>query len=565
MTRLARTSDGASLHRVVIVGCGFGGLFAARALRRAPVQVTAIDRTNHHLFQPLLYQLATGILSSGEIAPPIRDVLRKQRNAKVLLGDVVGIDADRRSLAVQTLGSEWEVGYDSLIIATGAAQSYFGHDEFAAAAPGLKSLDDALEIRARIFGAFELAEREPDPEERARLMTFVVIGGGPTGVEMAGQIAELSHRALRGNFRSIDLRQARVLLLDGGRQLLASFPESLQRRTIRDLERLGVEIHLGVRVTGVDANGVETDSTDAALERIPAAVKIWAAGVQASPLGHALADATGAGVDRAGRVQVRDDCSVPGHPEIFVVGDLMALDDLPGVAEVAMQSGIHAGRTIVRRLRDKPDEPFKYRDLGSMATISRFRAVVTLGPLRLSGFIGWLGWLLVHLAFLTGFKNRVATIASWTVAFIGHGRPERAITAHQGLRSSDTVGRGTVAGLLAPHAQTEQGEDERRKQRRANQVCGDRRAHAPAGRRECRDSEYQRELGGAQQRQGAAAAGVEPAVVEDHCGGAAHQEHQRAEHDGAQDAGGGGEGADIEGHPADGEEEGNEQPERDRG
>jgi NADH:ubiquinone reductase (H+-translocating) len=444
--------DGTSPHRVVIVGCGFGGLFAARALRRAPVQVTVIDRTNHHLFQPLLYQLATGILSSGEIAPPIRDVLRKQRHTRVLLGDVAGIDAERRSLAVRTLASRWEIGYDSLIVATGASQSYFGHDEFAAAAPGLKSLDDALEIRARIFGAFELAEREPDPAERSRLMSFVVVGAGPTGVEMAGQIAELSRRALRHNFRSIDPGQARVLLLDGGQRLLASFPESLQRRAAKDLERLGVEIHLGVRVTGVDLNGVDTDSADPALKRIPAAVKIWAAGVQASPLGRALADATGAAVDRAGRVQVRDDCTVPGHPEIFVVGDLMALDDLPGVAEVAMQSGLHAARTITRRLQGKAEKPFRYRDLGSMATISRFRAVVTLGPLRLSGFTGWLTWLCVHLAFLTGFKNRVATIASWTIAFIGRGRPERAITAHQGLRSAvaQQALHGSETGATVP-------------------------------------------------------------------------------------------------------------------
>ncbi len=363
-------------------------------------------------------------------------MLRRQLNTRVLLGDVVGIDAERRSLGVRTLESQWEIGYDSLIVATGAAQSYFGHDEFAAAAPGLKTLDDALEIRARIFGAFELAEREPDPAERSRLMTFVVVGAGPTGVEMAGQIAELSHRALGRNFRSIDPRHTRVLLLDGGHQLLASFPDSLQRRTVKNLERLGVEIHLGVRVTGVDANGVATGSDDPALQRIPAGVKFWAAGVQASSLGRALGQATGTAVDRAGRVQVRDDCTVPGHPEIFVVGDLMALDQLPGVAEVAMQSGAHAARTIALRLRGKPGEPFKYRDLGSMATISRFRAVATLGPIRLSGFVGWLAWLLVHLAFLTGFKNRVATVASWTIAFIGRGRPERAITAHQALGSA---------------------------------------------------------------------------------------------------------------------------------
>jgi NADH dehydrogenase len=445
MTSRVSTPDGGSPHRVVIVGCGFGGLFAVRALRRAPVEITVIDRTNHHLFQPLLYQLATGILSSGEIAPPIRNVLRRQRNTRVLLGDVVGIDAEQRSLSVRTLTSQWEIGYDSLIVATGAAQSYFGHDEFAAAAPGLKTLDDALEIRARIFGAFELAERETDPAQRSRLTTFVVIGGGPTGVEMAGQIAELSRRALGHNFRSVDPRRARVLLLDGGQQVLASFPQSLQRRTVKDLERLGVEIHAGTRVTGVDADGVETSSEDPTLRRIPSTVKIWAAGVQASPLGRALAEATGTAVDRAGRIQVLDDCTVPGHPEIFVVGDLMALNHLPGVAEVAMQSGVHAARTIARRLRGNPGKPFKYRDLGSMATISRFRAVATLGPIRLSGFIGWLAWLLVHLASLTGFKNRIATIASWTIAFIGRGRPERAITAHQAL------GRAAAADR-PPHA-----------------------------------------------------------------------------------------------------------------
>ncbi|HEX4012017.1 MAG TPA: NAD(P)/FAD-dependent oxidoreductase [Solirubrobacteraceae bacterium] len=433
MTTRGGSSGRSAPHRVVIVGCGFGGLFAARALRRAPVEITVIDRTNHHLFQPLLYQLATGILSSGEVAPPIRDVLRRQSNARVLLGEVVGIDADRRSLAVRTLASQWEIDYDSLIVATGAAPSYFGHARFAADAPGLKTLDDALEIRARIFGAFELAERESDPARSGCLTTFVVVGAGPTGVEMAGQIAELSRRALAGNFRSIDPCRARVVLLDGGHELLASFPESLRRRARRDLEQMGVEIQLGVRVTGVDPAGVDTDSDDPALKRIPAVTKIWAAGVQASALGRVIAEATEAAVDRAGRIQVSDDCTVPGHPEILVVGDLMALHHLPGVAEVAMQSGVHAARTISRRLRGQPVGAFRYRDVGSMATISRFRAVATLGPIRLSGFAGWLAWLVVHLAFLTGFKNRVATVASWTVAFVGRGRPQRAITAHQAL------------------------------------------------------------------------------------------------------------------------------------
>jgi NADH dehydrogenase len=420
-------------HRAVIVGCGFAGLFAARALKRAPVDVTVIDRTNHHLFQPLLYQMATGVLSEGDIAPPIRDVLRNQLNTRVLLGDVVGIDAKRRVLEVDnTLGSVWEVQYDSLIIATGATQSYFGNDQFAKDAPGLKTIDDALEIRGRIFGAFELAEAEADVEERRRLMTFVVIGAGPTGVEMAGQIAELSRRSLGRNFRSIDPAKARVVLLDGGPKLLGGFPESLQRRAIKDLEDLDVEIHLNTMVTAVDTAGIDSNSSDPKLARIEARAKIWAAGVQASGLGRLVAEATGASVDKAGRVKVQEDCTVPGHPEIFVVGDLMSLDLLPGLAEVAMQSGAHAGRTIARRERgDSDHRRFKYRNLGTMATISRFRAVGTFGKIRLSGFVGWLAWLLVHIVFLTGFKNRFATLANWAVAFIGRGRPQRTITLRQ--------------------------------------------------------------------------------------------------------------------------------------
>jgi NADH:ubiquinone reductase (H+-translocating) len=435
MTTSAGTAAGAATpHRVAVVGCGFAGLFAARALRHAPAHVTVIDRTNHHLFQPLVYQVATGILSEGEIAPPIRDVLRRQRNAEVLLGEVVGVDAEHRTLTVQMLGSRSEVPYDSLIVATGAAQSYFGNDQFAKDAPGLKTIDDALEVRGRIFGAFEMAEKETDPTARDAWMTFVIVGAGPTGVEMAGQVAELSRRALQGNFRSIDPARARIVLLDGGPKLLGAFPDSLQRRAIRDLERLGVDIHLNTMVTGVDKNGIDTNSDDPKLRRIEARAKVWAAGVQASPLGRLVADATGAAVDRAGHVQVQPDCTIPGRPEIFVVGDLMALDHLPGLAEVAMQSGAHAGHTIARRLRGETGaSAFKYRDLGTMATISRFRAVASIGPVRLSGFIGWLAWLLVHLVFLTGFKNRFTTLVSWTIAFIGRGRPERTITLRQAL------------------------------------------------------------------------------------------------------------------------------------
>lgn len=419
-------------HRVVIVGCGFAGLWATRALKHAPVQVTVIDRTNYHLFQPLVYQMATGILSAGDIAPPIRDILRHQRNASVLLGEVVGVEAGRRVVTVESQGSRTEVPYDSLIAATGAAQSYFGHDEFAKDAPGLKTVDDALETRGRIFGAFEGAERERDVAARAEWLTFVVVGGGATGVEMAGQIAELARRSLHGAFRSIDPADARVVLLEGGPRLLADFPDSLQRKAIEGLEDLGVEIHLDTLVTGVDAHGVKTNSEVPALRRIPSRTKVWAAGVQASSLGRLLADATGAQLDRAGHVRVQPDCTIPRHPEIFVVGDLMSLDHLPGVAEVAMQSGAHAGHTIARRMRGKTTaRRFKYRDLGTMATISRFRAVAVLGPIRLSGFVGWLAWLFVHLLFLTGFKNRVTTLLNWTIAFVGRSRPERTITDRQ--------------------------------------------------------------------------------------------------------------------------------------
>jgi NADH dehydrogenase len=419
-------------HRVVIVGCGFGGLFAAKALRRADVDVTVIDRTNHHLFQPLLYQMATAILSEGDIAPPIREILRHQRNTTVLLAEVRAIDIDARVLTVEALGRRTEVPYDSLILATGADQSYFGHPEFARDAPGMKTLDHALEIRGRIFGAFEMAEREPDPALRSFWLTFVVVGAGPTGVELAGQIAELSRRSLHRNFRHIDPAAARVVLVDAGPTVLASFPPSLQRSAARTLERMGVEVHLNVRVTGVDLRGLDTDSSDPRLKRIDAAAKIWAAGVEASPLGRLVARAAGAEVDRAGRVQVRPDCTLPGHPEVFVIGDLMGLDRLPGVAQVAIQSGRHAAATIVRRLEgDTAERPFRYRDKGSLATVSRFQAIAAIGRLRLSGFLAWLLWLVVHLFALTGFKNRLAVLANWTVAFLGHGRPQRAITAQQ--------------------------------------------------------------------------------------------------------------------------------------
>ena len=336
-------------HRVVIVGGGFGGLAAAKALRRAPVDVTVVDRQAYHLFQPLLYQVATGVLSQGNIAPPLRDVLRHQRNAEVVLAEVGGVDLERRVVECSLLDRTWELSYDSLIVAAGSAQSYFGHDEFGLHAPGMKTIDDALEVRGRIFGAFELAELEDDPARRAAWMTFVVVGAGPTGVEMAGQIAELSRYSLPSNFRRIDTAAARIVLVDGGPRILSSFDERLARRAAAKLERMGVEIRTETLVTDMDAGGVQLLTPDGG-ERLDAMTKIWSAGVQASPLGSMLAAQAGVEPTRTGQVPVERDCTLPGHPEVFVVGDLMALDGLPGLAEVAIQSGRHAAAEIQRRL-----------------------------------------------------------------------------------------------------------------------------------------------------------------------------------------------------------------------
>jgi len=434
------TSEGVSAeasgrHRVVIVGGGFGGLFAARLLKRAPVEVTLVDRVNHHLFQPLLYQVATGILSEGQIAPPIRGVLRRQKNTQVALASVTAFDLDRRTLtALRADGVSFELPYDSLIVAAGAGQSYFGHDEFSRWAPGMKTIDDALELRARILGAFEMAAIEQDPDRRRAWLTFVVVGGGPTGVEIAGQIAELAHRALPRDFHTIDSTSARVVLFDGGKEILAGFGVELSGKGARELERQGVEIHTESIVTAVDRHGVDVKGADGEVTRITAQTKVWAAGVQASPLAQLLADQSGVECDRAGRIPVGPDCTIPGHPEVFAIGDMMALDDLPGVAEVAMQQGIYASQTIKARLRGQHDrKPFRYRDLGSMATISRFRAVVSFKGIRVSGFLGWLMWLFVHLAFMTGFKNRFITVLQWSLTFIGKGRSERTLTFQQAV------------------------------------------------------------------------------------------------------------------------------------
>jgi NADH dehydrogenase len=429
-------------HHVVIVGCGFGGLFAARALKRAPgIRVTIIDRTNHHLFQPLLYQVATGILSEGQIAPAIRDVLRRMRNLTVLLAEVCEIDVQKRQIRADEFGRSLTIDYDSLIVACGSTPTYFGHDEFRKYAHGMKTLDDALALRGRIFGAFELAEAEPDEEKRKALMTFVVVGGGPTGVEMAGQLRELSRRALHRNYRRIDTHQTRVVLVEGGEGLVVSMGKRNSRTTARDLERMGVEIHLGAMVTDMDEQCVVITKTDGSTERIDAATKVWAAGTNAVGLGKMVADGAGAEVDRAGKVKVQPDCSLATHPEVFVVGDLMALDDLPALAEVAMQSGAHAAHTIERRLEGKEAKPLHYLDLGSLAVISRFTAVAKIGRLQVGGFIGWLIWLVVHITFLTGFKNRFGALARWTISFIGRGRYERALVGRWVAGPDDGEGR----------------------------------------------------------------------------------------------------------------------------
>jgi NADH dehydrogenase len=427
------TTSSAPRHRVVVIGSGFGGLFGTKALRRADVDVTVIAKTTHHLFQPLLYQVATGILSEGEIAPSTREVLAKQANAKVLLGEVTGVDLDKREITHQLLRRETVTPYDSLIVAAGAGQSYFGNDHFAEFAPGMKSIDDALELRGRIFGAFELAENAAARGEPVdHLLTFVVVGAGPTGVEMAGQIAELSKRTLKRDFRHINSKHARVILLDAAGQVLPPFGHKLGAKTKDALEELGVEVQLGAMVSDVDERGLVVQDKDGTQRRIESVTKIWAAGVQASSLGKILAEQSGATLDRAGRIGVNPDLTLPGYPEVFVVGDMINLNNLPGVAQVAIQGAKYAAKEIKGRLKDKPAQPpFKYFDKGSMATISRFDAVAMVGKLRISGFVAWLMWLGVHLIYLTGFKNQVTALLHWTVTFLSNDRSERTATEQQ--------------------------------------------------------------------------------------------------------------------------------------
>ncbi len=425
-------------HHVVIIGSGFGGLFAAKQLRKANVDVTLVAKTTHHLFQPLLYQVATGILSEGEIAPSTRLILKDQDNASVILGEVNAIDLDSKTVTSQFLERVTVTPYDSIIVAAGAGQSYFGNDHFAEFAPGMKTIDDALELRGRIIGAFDQAELATTEEEIERLLTFVVVGAGPTGVEMAGQIAELANKTLDGAYRHIDSRSARVILLDAAPKVLPPFADSLGQAAAKRLTKMGVDIQLGAMVTDVDANGLTVKDGDGTVRRIASRTKVWSAGVAASPLGKTLAEQSGAEIDRAGRVLVRPDLTLPGHPEVFVVGDMMALDKLPGVAQVAIQGGRYAARIIedgveaVRAGKTVPErKPFKYFDKGSMATVSRFSAVAQVGPIKVTGFIAWTMWLLVHLVYIVGFRSRLTTVISWLTAFFSRGRGQLAITEQQ--------------------------------------------------------------------------------------------------------------------------------------
>lgn len=421
-------------QKVVIIGSGFGGLTAAKTLKRADVDVKLIARTTHHLFQPLLYQVATGIISEGEIAPATRVILRKQKNAQVLLGDVTRIDLENQTVDSVLLGHTYSTPYDSLIIAAGAGQSYFGNDHFAEFAPGMKSIDDALELRGRILGAFEQAERSSDPERRAKLLTFTVVGAGPTGVEMAGQIAELADQTLRGSFRHIDPSEARVILLDAAPAVLPPMGPKLGRRAQDRLEKMGVEVQLGAMVTDVDQNGLTVKYSDGTIRRIDSACKVWSAGVSASPLGKDLAEQSGVELDRAGRVKVLPDLTLPGHPNVFVVGDMAAVDGVPGVAQGAIQGGSYAAKLIKREAAGtspKIRTPFKYFDKGSMATVSKWNAVAKIGKLEFSGFIAWLAWLALHLIYLVGFKTKIATLLSWAVTFLSRQRGQLTITEQQ--------------------------------------------------------------------------------------------------------------------------------------
>ena len=415
----ASSNPSPAIPHVLILGGGFGGLWATRALASAPVRITLVDRTNHHLFQPLLYQVATAGLSATDIAAPLRHILRRQRNVTVLLGEARAIDVATRRVSFEGR----DINYDYLIVATGATHAYFGHDDWAAHAPGLKTLDDALAIRRRVLSAFEAAEREDEPAARAAWLNFVVIGAGPTGVELAGTLAEIARHTLPREFRRCDPRDARIHLIEAGQRVLAAMPESLSASARRQLEKLGVDVHVGQPVTAIDAQGVTLGST-----RIESRSVLWAAGVAASRLGSQL----GAPLDRAGRVLVQPDLSIAGHPEVFVIGDLAQVvqangKPVPGIAPAAKQMGAHTAASIRARLRGASTQPFRYRDYGNLATIGRMAAVVDLGRLKFSGLLAWWFWLAAHIFFLIGFRNRIVVMLDWGWSYWSYQRNARII------------------------------------------------------------------------------------------------------------------------------------------
>ncbi|HYK96556.1 MAG TPA: NAD(P)/FAD-dependent oxidoreductase [Candidatus Dormibacteraeota bacterium] len=427
-------------HRVTIVGGGFGGLYAARRLGKDPrIDLTVVDRRNHHLFQPLLYQVATGALAPGEIAQPLRSILRRNANTTVLLGEAIGLDPERREVQLSDGGP---IPYDTLVVATGARHSYFGHDEWARLAPGLKSIDDATEIRRRILIAFEAAEREHEPERRREWMTFVVVGGGPTGVELAGALGEIANDTLRRDFRSINSRDAKIILVEAMDRILPPYPPGRSASAQRQLRRLGVDVRTRTRVTGITERAVTVEvvtgaSGEPSPSTVPARTVLWAAGVQASSFARAVTTATGAGTDRAGRIRVGEDLAIPGHSEIFVIGDAAVQPwkperPVPGVAQGGIQGGTYVASAIVERLDGRMPKPFRFSDRGDVAVIGRLSGVTNIGWLgpfgKTGGFIAWLLWLGIHLVYLIGFANRIVVLTRWAWTFMTHGRGSRLIT-----------------------------------------------------------------------------------------------------------------------------------------